>query len=458
MRGIYAKVQLLRDHPRLGQRYEPIADREVRETSYGHYRIAYLIVDETRIEVLGVFHVNEQAVAAAVIAIPGDYSGCLVRFPARLVDRHTDKDGSRLVLSTGSAAVVARLDEAAARVTNVALGSLVEVTGITSLDWEFDPLAWPRQLPRSLNLLLRSEADVRVLEPPSFWTAPRLLAALAVNVAALGIAVAWAAGLRRRRAELESIVAARTSELVTVREHEKRLEEAARITLEKKLHSSLSAAAIAHEINQPLSRILLRCRLSQQGAGPDGRAASDDLGLAAVAADAERVVTTIDKMKVLLRNVQTSHAEIDLAQVARSSLFQVKQLLKDHGVEPHATLPPDGCPMRGDDVQLQLAIVNLLRNAVEAIAAAGGPRREIRVTVERTADAAMVEVADSGPGWPGGTIDESLLGSTKASGTGVGLFVVKTAAENHGGTVEVVSSPLGGAAFRLAFPRVPTNP
>ncbi len=56
VRGIYAKVQILCVHPRLGQRYEPIADREVRETSYGHYRIAYLIVQDTRIEVLGVFH------------------------------------------------------------------------------------------------------------------------------------------------------------------------------------------------------------------------------------------------------------------------------------------------------------------------------------------------------------------------------------------------------------------
>jgi len=54
--GIYAKVQLLRAHPRLGQRYEPIRDREVRETSYGHYRIAYLIVNEMRIDLLGVFH------------------------------------------------------------------------------------------------------------------------------------------------------------------------------------------------------------------------------------------------------------------------------------------------------------------------------------------------------------------------------------------------------------------
>lgn len=56
--GIFAKVQLLGEHPRLGQRYEPIADREVRESAYGHYRIAYLIVNETRIDVLGVFHAS----------------------------------------------------------------------------------------------------------------------------------------------------------------------------------------------------------------------------------------------------------------------------------------------------------------------------------------------------------------------------------------------------------------
>ena len=54
--GIYDKIQLLRAHPRLGQHYEPITVREVRETLYGHYRIAYLLVNEERIEILGIFH------------------------------------------------------------------------------------------------------------------------------------------------------------------------------------------------------------------------------------------------------------------------------------------------------------------------------------------------------------------------------------------------------------------
>ena len=54
--GIYEKIQLLRTQPRLGHRYEPIVDREVRETLYGHYRIAYLLRSQERIEILGIFH------------------------------------------------------------------------------------------------------------------------------------------------------------------------------------------------------------------------------------------------------------------------------------------------------------------------------------------------------------------------------------------------------------------
>lgn len=54
--GIYAKVGLLRDHPRLGQRYEGVTDREVRVVLYGHYRIAYLVSLDDRLEILGIFH------------------------------------------------------------------------------------------------------------------------------------------------------------------------------------------------------------------------------------------------------------------------------------------------------------------------------------------------------------------------------------------------------------------
>ena len=54
--GIYEKVQMLSRQPRIGHRYEPIADREVREILYGHYRIPYVVISEDQVEILGVFH------------------------------------------------------------------------------------------------------------------------------------------------------------------------------------------------------------------------------------------------------------------------------------------------------------------------------------------------------------------------------------------------------------------
>ena len=54
--GIYDKIQMLSRQPQIGQRYEVITDREVREILYGHYRIAYLIRTDSRVEILGIFH------------------------------------------------------------------------------------------------------------------------------------------------------------------------------------------------------------------------------------------------------------------------------------------------------------------------------------------------------------------------------------------------------------------
>lgn len=54
--GIYEKIQMLGRQPRIGHRYEPISDREVREILYGHYRIPYVVISEDYVEILGVFH------------------------------------------------------------------------------------------------------------------------------------------------------------------------------------------------------------------------------------------------------------------------------------------------------------------------------------------------------------------------------------------------------------------
>jgi PAS domain S-box-containing protein len=238
------------------------------------------------------------------------------------------------------------------------------------------------------------------------------------------------------------------AELAAAREREKKAEERLRATLETKLKTSLNAAAVAHEINQPLSRILLRASLDLEKEKGGGKET-----LRALVADAERVVETIEKMRVLLRNVETVRKPVDLAQIVRSALHQLKQPLRKAGVKVLNTGSDEGCMVSGDDVQLQMILMNLLRNAVDAIVDAGGPRRDISIERRSTGECVELVVGDSGPGWPGGSLDEMLLRTTKRDGSGIGLYVVKTALENHRGEMEIGRSPLGGAEFRLRFPR-----
>lgn len=220
--------------------------------------------------------------------------------------------------------------------------------------------------------------------------------------------------------------------------------------LHQKLRSSLDAAALAHEINQPLSRILMRAHLDLENARDRDREP-----LLSLIEDAENVVSGIERMKMLLRNVKTVHEPVILPDVVRSSFHQVKKQLRNTGVD----LSLEGGEHReravvsGDAVQLQMVFTNLLKNAVEAIATRGGEMRRIGIHIEGQGDTVEVTVADSGVGWPGGKLEDFLLKSSKPKGSGLGLYIVQTALENHGATIEIGASEWGGAEFRLHFPR-----
>lgn len=239
----------------------------------------------------------------------------------------------------------------------------------------------------------------------------------------------------------------RTHRIQAATAREKELEEAHRRDLENKLKTSLSAAAVAHEINQPLSRILLRAQMELEHSAGHERDT-----LSALVADTQRVVTIIDRMCVLLRNVHTPHHAVDLAEVVSSAVLQVKALLHRESITVHTALTDVRCLVSGDEVQLQIALINLLTNAAHAIAVSGSPRREIRVELVPGAGGCDLVVGDSGPGWPGGTIVDMLLRTSKPDGTGIGLYIVTTTVDHHGGRMSVGQSPLGGAEFRISLP------
>jgi PAS domain S-box-containing protein len=254
----------------------------------------------------------------------------------------------------------------------------------------------------------------------------------------------------RRRAQLELALARRRERQLRVRQ---------RHELERKLRSSLTAAAMAHEIQQPLSTLLIGARLAlsafDQAAQPGSPALRHQLEIQLQ--QARQLQLTTEKMRSLLRNVQTPHHPVDLTQVVESSLLFLQRSLEQCAITPECAGLGRSIWIAGDGAQLQMAIANLLRNAIEALQDAAVPDPRIRITLGRERGMVELRVDDNGPGFPPGTLEEVPLVSTKDRGMGIGLFVVRTTAENHAGTLSVARSPHGGAAVRLRFPALPAG-
>jgi signal transduction histidine kinase len=113
--------------------------------------------------------------------------------------------------------------------------------------------------------------------------------------------------------------------------------------------------------------------------------------------------------------------------------------------------------------QIRQVLLNLLRNAVQALVAARTPDPAITVSARREQDHAVIEVADNGPGLPPEYADKAFepFFTTKKPGEGTGLGLAVSyflVVENHGGRLEAVSRPGSGAVFAIRLPLSPPPP
>ena len=228
----------------------------------------------------------------------------------------------------------------------------------------------------------------------------------------------------------------------------------ARLDLQRKLKTSLVASSISHEINQPLSAMLLNIELATddlEKLGPTGTTLQTRLSQ--LAEDSRLVVSTIGTMRNLLRNVQTEQSLFNLTVVIKSALLQQQHLIRSNNIEITTCGLDQNLQLLGDGGQLQIAISNLLRNGVEALAQENISEPRLSVRLSRHQRQIIVQVADNGPGFAANTLEQLPLSTTKQQGSGLGLYLVRTAVENNGGSLILGrSKQLGGAEARLVFP------
>jgi signal transduction histidine kinase len=217
------------------------------------------------------------------------------------------------------------------------------------------------------------------------------------------------------------------------------------------------AAAIAHEVRQPLAGIA-----SNGGAARRFLAHTPPnldearLALDGMVRDSLRASQVFDNIRALFGKADLSHEPLDLNELARSVIETVDGELRERGIELRAALEPDLPPVLGHRGQLQEVLINLVRNAIEAMDGIEGERR-LAVTAQRdTGSAVAVAIEDSGPGIDPKQIDgifEAFI-TTKSHGMGLGLALCRMIVERHAGKLSAAPARPRGAIFRVVLPAV----
>ena len=242
----------------------------------------------------------------------------------------------------------------------------------------------------------------------------------------------------------------------------RRMEAQARLRLRETAHTSRllelgeMTSGIAHEVSQPLAAIVgyaAACIRMVESGAPDMPLLTDTLEQ--IRNQGRRAGDIVQRMRQLTRKEEVQRRPIDLGTALEEVLVLVAHELRSARVRVKRELDRHLPPVDADLVQIEQVLLNLVRNAIEAMSLEPEGARTLGLrTYTSGPDEVAVEVSDTGRG-----LDEAVRArifdtfyTTKDSGVGVGLSISRTIAEAHGGRLGVASEPGQGATFSLTLP------
>lgn len=217
-----------------------------------------------------------------------------------------------------------------------------------------------------------------------------------------------------------------------------------------------ATAAIAHEVRAPLSAIMLNAgtALSQLRTMPHRSDEMDDI-VRDIERDAQRAGEVLSSIRAIFKTAPDSRTTISLQELARQALSLSEPDLLSNQVSVTTAFPEDEIEVRADVVQTQQVILNLIRNAIEAMDAVAPEARRLTLTTRIGKGSNIIlAIQDTGAG----VLDEDrnrifdAFFTTKRSGTGLGLAISRTIVEAHGGTLRVAESGPGGSTLEITLP------
>jgi two-component system sensor kinase FixL len=252
------------------------------------------------------------------------------------------------------------------------------------------------------------------------------------------------------------LLASRRAAMATLREREQRLrdlqEELSRVSRQSAMEHLSSA--LAHELNQPLTAIanyVQACRhlLAEAGATRGRPLELIDKATAQV----QRASAIIDGLRDIVERGETARSVEDVNQVIKEAVDSELLVRAAQGVRLRMSLQPALPPVAINRIQIQQVLINLMRNALEAMEASAAPRELGIETGLRDGDV-VVAVRDTGPGLAP-EVEANLFKpfvSTKERGMGLGLSISRTIIQAHGGQIGAERNPAGGSIFWFTLP------
>jgi PAS domain S-box-containing protein len=216
------------------------------------------------------------------------------------------------------------------------------------------------------------------------------------------------------------------------------------------------SAAIAHELNQPLTGIVINCRtcLRMLTSEPVNLDCARE-AVQRTMRDGSRASDVVARLRALFTKEQPESESVDLNEATREVIALSLGELQKRQVILRTELADDLRFVTGDRVQLQQVVLNLLHNALDAMKTVDDHPRELLIRTEREeADWVRFSVKDAGVGFDPQTMDELFkpFYSTKSDGMGVGLSVSRSIIENHKGRLWAVLNDGPGATFSFSVP------
>jgi PAS domain S-box-containing protein len=214
------------------------------------------------------------------------------------------------------------------------------------------------------------------------------------------------------------------------------------------------AASLAHEITQPIAsaRNNARAALNFLNREPS------DLGkvraaLDSVVGDADRAGNIVNRMRDQMKKAPPRKDHFDLNEAIEDVIVLARTAITKNEVSVQ-TLTDGLLPVRGDRVQLQQVVLNLILNAVEAMGSGEAGARELSIITGQDQTGVRVVVRDSGPGIEPDHRERIFQAfySTKSSGTGMGLSICHSIINGHGGRLWVEANEPRGAVFQFILP------